>query len=76
MERIGEGCRKNFFFMKFLFKTMSQNFYSVVLLYGGLPLPLQTVLYGVVHVTYSHVHLYIASCLHRQKVNQEDRVLK
>jgi hypothetical protein len=55
---------------------MSQNFYSVVLLYGGLPLPLQTVLYGVVHVTYSHVHLYIASCLHRQKVNQEDRVLK
>lgn len=40
------------------------------------PLPLQTVLYEVVHVTYSHVHLYIASCLHRQKVNQEDWVLR
>ena len=38
--------------------------------------PPQTVLYGVVHVTYSHVHLYIASCLQRQKVNQEDWVLR
>jgi hypothetical protein len=64
--------------MKFLFKAMSQNFlYSAVLLYGEFPpLPLQTVLYEVVHVTYSHVHLYIASCLHRQKVNQEDWVLR
>jgi hypothetical protein len=56
--------------------TIQDFFYSVVLLYGGGFSPPQTVLYGVVHVTYSHVHLYIASCLQRQKANQEDWVLR
>lgn len=43
---------------------------------AGVFSPMQTVLYGVVQVTYSHVHLYMASCLQSQKVNQEDWVLR